>query len=486
MVCVGIVWFLIQATRAESTRSALPHSQLTLVASNENGNVVFEIPGSRTLPTEAWDVAPDSRLLWYFVKYGDLDKEQIVSRVVVTTLNESDCDYNDKLLVPPELYWPVITPQITSPFDPIGDFAGDSVALRHYLTDNMFGDANHMLCGYIGETSGVRSYVLNKEQPSCFWDESLATIATRLCDFLSNLVFVQDDHSGDNSVVPVAETNSQHVSNYESLSPSLEMSPDDRIFERILMSGFTNLHVVRAAKHPDTVRAILGARRSSRDEVLEHDNYYYIDGLGNVNLRQGTLTFYGKEVATLPLVKFKIDAIPERHILRILVPRDSIPPGTYETAELVVTDEQGRSHKVVSEHLELVISGAILATSIGIFLLATMMTRKPPTVNVYMRDNYQSSGPVGAIGPGAIAHHNNINQLLGEMATLRESMGGIASTAEQVQSVREVGEAERALKANDQSKANRHLTNAGKWALGVAEKIGANLAAAVLKDALGL
>lgn len=73
-----------------------------------------------------------------------------------------------------------------------------------------------------------------------------------------------------------------------------------------------------------------------------------------------------------------------------------------------------------------------------------------------------------------------------QLSRLRQELKGQATSAEQDAAVGAVAKAEVAAKQNDGSKALEALGDAGKWALGVAEKIGVTLAAAAIRKALGL
>ena len=126
---------------------------------------------------------------------------------------------------------------------------------------------------------------------------------------------------------------------------------------------------------------------------------------------------------------------------------------------------------------------------------------EPRTIikRIEMGDKYEIQGQAGAVGPGAHAHDIIFNQvwnqlsreidianLTEELTVLRKAMKKDAETLEHDTAVGEIAVAETAAKANDGPKALEHLKKAGKWAFGVAEKIGTTLAAEALKKALGL
>jgi hypothetical protein len=114
-------------------------------------------------------------------------------------------------------------------------------------------------------------------------------------------------------------------------------------------------------------------------------------------------------------------------------------------------------------------------------------------------DKYEIQGQAGAIGPGAHAHDINFNQvwndiskdidlskLLGELSILRDAIKREAKSSEQYHALAEVSDAETAAKAGNGSRVVEHLKNAGKWSLKVAQDIGTDVAAEVIKKSLGI
>ena len=110
-------------------------------------------------------------------------------------------------------------------------------------------------------------------------------------------------------------------------------------------------------------------------------------------------------------------------------------------------------------------------------------------------DTYNIPGQAGAVGPGARAEHNTFQQLQSggvdlaklaeELGRLREAMKGEATgTREQDKAIGTVADAEEAAAAGDGPAALRHLKSAGKWTLGIAEKISVALVIEALKKAI--
>jgi uncharacterized protein YjbI with pentapeptide repeats len=109
-------------------------------------------------------------------------------------------------------------------------------------------------------------------------------------------------------------------------------------------------------------------------------------------------------------------------------------------------------------------------------------------------DTYNISGQAGAVGPGAHAQDNTFQQiqsgidlpkLAEQLGRLRDTMKGEATgTREQDKAIGAVADAEEAAVKGDGPAALRYLKGAGTWALGIAEKIGVNIATEALKKAM--
>ena len=131
--------------------------------------------------------------------------------------------------------------------------------------------------------------------------------------------------------------------------------------------------------------------------------------------------------------------------------------------------------------------------------------RKEPqtTINnkyeIIMRDKFETQGQIGAVGSNPHVHDTNFNQLwkqtfsetdlkqlADELPKLNEALNQKAKESEHYRAIAEVVDAEEAAKVGDGPKTLEHLKNAGRWTLGVAEKIGIPLATAALKTSLGL
>jgi hypothetical protein len=116
-----------------------------------------------------------------------------------------------------------------------------------------------------------------------------------------------------------------------------------------------------------------------------------------------------------------------------------------------------------------------------------------------MGDKY-TVGQAGAVGPQSHAHDMNFNQLwqqgadekidlttlATELSLLRSKLKEEATEPHQDAAVGAIASAEVAAKEGKGPEALEHLAKAGKWALGVAEKIGVGVATAALKEALGV
>jgi hypothetical protein len=118
---------------------------------------------------------------------------------------------------------------------------------------------------------------------------------------------------------------------------------------------------------------------------------------------------------------------------------------------------------------------------------------------VVVGDKYEVKGQVGAVGRHAEAHDMTFNQvwseskgavdlteLAKELEQLRREARTQATTVEDDESTAEIGRAQRAAEEGDGPRALSHLAKAGRWALGVAEKIGVGVATAAIKSAVGM
>jgi len=115
-----------------------------------------------------------------------------------------------------------------------------------------------------------------------------------------------------------------------------------------------------------------------------------------------------------------------------------------------------------------------------------------------MGDKYDV-GQAGAVGPGSHAHDMNFNQiwnqvkgdlclsqLVEELSRLREALLEEAKNPEQYTEIGAVASAEIEAKNGQGSKVLEYLSKTGKWVLDVATKIGTTLAAAAIKESLGI
>ena len=111
-------------------------------------------------------------------------------------------------------------------------------------------------------------------------------------------------------------------------------------------------------------------------------------------------------------------------------------------------------------------------------------------------DTYNIHGQAGAVGPNAQAHDNtfqhvqsttlDLPRLAQELGRLHAAMKAeTTGTREQDKAVVAVADAEEAAAKGDGPGALQHLKSAGRWALGVAEKIGVSVAAKAIEKAMG-
>lgn len=119
-------------------------------------------------------------------------------------------------------------------------------------------------------------------------------------------------------------------------------------------------------------------------------------------------------------------------------------------------------------------------------------------LEVTMGDKYEV-GQAGVVGPHGHAHDMTFNQiwqksadkidlpeLASQLATLRNALHPIASSAEEIAEVGNIASAEQQAKNGNGPKVLEFLAKTGKWSLNIAEKIGVALVAAAIKTALNI
>ena len=114
-----------------------------------------------------------------------------------------------------------------------------------------------------------------------------------------------------------------------------------------------------------------------------------------------------------------------------------------------------------------------------------------------MRDQY-NVGKAGAVGPGSRAQVNfneiwnqglaysDLSLLASELSSLREALMKEAKEADASSTIGAIAAAETEATKGNGPKALEYLSRAGSWALDTATKIGVTIAAAALKDAMGI
>lgn len=126
-------------------------------------------------------------------------------------------------------------------------------------------------------------------------------------------------------------------------------------------------------------------------------------------------------------------------------------------------------------------------------------TRQDAIREVVMGDKYEVSGQAGAVGREAHAHDMSFQQIWAnraseidlprlaiELETLRQQLRQQATTREHDAVVAEIGAAAEEAERGDGPGALRRLKAAGKWALDTATSIGATVAAAAIRAAIGI
>ncbi len=154
-------------------------------------------------------------------------------------------------------------------------------------------------------------------------------------------------------------------------------------------------------------------------------------------------------------------------------------------------DEQERAITIINKLGPGSIIGAVVHGSGKLDLSGGVMTTG---------DQYHiSETQAGVIGPHGFAQHMTFTQrwdqggsdidlasLKDDLVKLRAAMREQATDVEHDISVAEIESAEKYASASDGPTALEHLAKAGRWALNIASAIGATVAAAAIKTALGI
>jgi hypothetical protein len=190
------------------------------------------------------------------------------------------------------------------------------------------------------------------------------------------------------------------------------------------------------------------------------------------------LTGLERDVSSISAANLDLDYL----LTQIRFPRIA-PSQTDMAAEEVLTE---RAAVDVSAGLNLTIAPQIvtIATAEG---------------GIGMTSDRYEVGQAGAVGPYSTAHDiqftqvwnrlsadTNLSALADDLGKLRTAMRERANEPREDLALAEVSQAQLAATAGDGPKALSHLAKAGQWALGIATAIGANLATAAIKSALGL
>ena len=140
-----------------------------------------------------------------------------------------------------------------------------------------------------------------------------------------------------------------------------------------------------------------------------------------------------------------------------------------------------------------------LGAGLNLTIAPQIVTMATAEGGISMTGDRYEIGQAGAVGPHSTAHDiqftqvwnrlsadTNLSALADDLGKLRTAMRERANEPGEDLAVAEVSQAQLAATAGDGPQALSHLSKAGQWALGVATSIGASLAAAAIKSALGL
>jgi Pentapeptide repeats (8 copies) len=209
------------------------------------------------------------------------------------------------------------------------------------------------------------------------------------------------------------------------------------------------------------------------------------------------------DLLALPLIVERLQAKYPDSVLQI---RSVQNDAGGASVTITVEDRAGRGPEVVAAEVE-AIRGDLLTAQhrlrneerLRLFfeakyqaLAQDVLPRLLEKVGPTMSSTFNNYGQTGAFGPDAHAHDfQNIQagidlpKLAEELGRLHAAMKGEATgTREQDKAIGAVADAEEAATRGDSSAVLQYLKSAGKWTLGIAEKIGVPLAVEALKRAM--
>jgi hypothetical protein len=207
--------------------------------------------------------------------------------------------------------------------------------------------------------------------------------------------------------------------------------------------------------------------------------------------------------AAIPAIPFTLDV---NHALHPNIPREFQPriagPGSAETLQSVMTSqfelfEQNfisvKDPEAIERYTQMQLEAGVLGGRYE------PQTRHQFTEVIMGDKNIVSGGQVGAIGSQAHAHDMTFNQIWNQVSNtidlskLAEQLGRLQQEMEVSSTEPEhklaagaVAAAKLSAEKQDGPKVVQYLKSAGKWTLGVAEKLGLEIAKEALKGALGM
>jgi hypothetical protein len=212
------------------------------------------------------------------------------------------------------------------------------------------------------------------------------------------------------------------------------------------------------------------------------------------------------DLVALPIVVQRLQAEHPGSLLQV---RSVQNDGGGASVTITVEDRAGRDSKAFEQELVCIQTKLEQAFEERDYLRGlvkdalTKIAESPRQEIHYHRPRGRIEGPIvsrdtynfrdaGAVGPGAHAHDNvfiqggiDLPKLAEELGRLHAAMKGEATgTREQDKATVAVADAEEAALKGDGPAALQYLQSAGKWTLGIAEKIGVSVAIEALKKAM--
>jgi uncharacterized protein YjbI with pentapeptide repeats len=244
--------------------------------------------------------------------------------------------------------------------------------------------------------------------------------------------------------------------------------------------------------------------------------YVYWDGAGEVrtppdrDFRPGEFEELYKQLPTFeyvftqgctpldPLIMERVvQAINEQHkdfsLELVNFDKRGQPHATFTVCRLDYVDaakkqiEEGyERNRIAPERQEQLLSDFMKMLQTSLDNQSKLIEKIPSLEGLKMGDTYNNYGQAAAMGKKAEATSNTFQQITTDLSRLHEEMQRSAKTPEQRAAAEDVAKAAQAAREQNEPAMQRHLKNAGKFALDCAKTIVTDVTAECLKKAMGM